>query len=52
VGFIDTDLEKSGAFGFVDPADVIRAAHMLPVFTLGCTTEYMGKSTSHWPGTP
>ncbi|KAJ3540172.1 hypothetical protein NMY22_g4410 [Coprinellus aureogranulatus] len=44
VAFIDTDLENSGAFGFIDPADVIRAVHMIPAFSGGRTGEYMGKS--------
>jgi hypothetical protein len=43
-GFIDTDEEGLGPFGFVDPNDVIRAVHLLPVFGEGKTDEYTGKS--------
>ncbi|KAJ3526631.1 hypothetical protein NMY22_g10092 [Coprinellus aureogranulatus] len=42
VAFIDTDIENSGAFGFVDPEDVILLVHMVPAFAYGRTTEYMG----------
>ncbi|TEB12649.1 hypothetical protein FA13DRAFT_1823627 [Coprinellus micaceus] len=41
-GFIDTDIEDSGAFGFVDPNDAIRSVHMIPAFAHKWTTEYMG----------
>ncbi|THU91087.1 hypothetical protein K435DRAFT_820957 [Dendrothele bispora CBS 962.96] len=42
VNFIDASEEC--AFGFIDPNDVIRAAHLIPVFHLGKTREYMGRS--------
>ncbi|TEB23472.1 hypothetical protein FA13DRAFT_1591411, partial [Coprinellus micaceus] len=43
-GFINTDIEDSGAFGFVDPNDAIRSVHMIPAFAHKRTTEYMGPS--------
>jgi hypothetical protein len=32
------------AFGFVDPAHVIRASHIVPAFHYGQTNEYLGSS--------
>ncbi|KAI0069990.1 hypothetical protein K474DRAFT_1609500 [Panus rudis PR-1116 ss-1] len=43
VGFIPDD--EGGAFGFVDPKDVIRACHLIPDFSRGTTTELLGPST-------
>ena len=40
IGFVEGD----GAFGFVDPADVIRAVHLIPRFTQGRTKEMLGPS--------
>ncbi|THV03577.1 hypothetical protein K435DRAFT_817199 [Dendrothele bispora CBS 962.96] len=44
VGFIDGD--DPCAFGFVDPALVVRAAHLVPAFDLGRTSDIMGPSIS------
>lgn len=45
IGFVpDTDPD---AFGFVDPDDVIRAAHLIPAFAHGQTDELLrGKSVA------
>ena len=40
VGFADGD----GAFGFVDPADVVRAVHLIPWFSEGQTKDLLGPS--------
>ena len=40
IGFVKGD----EAFGFIDPADVIRAVHLIPQFSDGCTTELLGYS--------
>ena len=40
IGFIEGD----AAFGFVDPADVIRAVHLIPHFTQGWTKDMLGPS--------
>ncbi|KAF8235256.1 hypothetical protein L208DRAFT_1257852, partial [Tricholoma matsutake] len=32
------------AFGFLDPADVIRGVHMIPAFAYGTTSEFLGPS--------
>nr|GAT43510.1 predicted protein [Mycena chlorophos] len=37
------------AFGFLDPADIVRAAHLIPAFHHGRTTEYLPKSVAHRP---
>ncbi|KAF8148263.1 hypothetical protein B0H34DRAFT_668897, partial [Crassisporium funariophilum] len=39
VGFLDA--EQSGAFGFLDPAVVLRGVHMMPGFACGTTNEYL-----------
>ncbi|THU78909.1 hypothetical protein K435DRAFT_588968, partial [Dendrothele bispora CBS 962.96] len=44
VGFVDDD--EDSAFGFVNPEDVIRAAHLIPAFHLGKTDRIMGPSLS------
>ncbi|THV05634.1 hypothetical protein K435DRAFT_816329 [Dendrothele bispora CBS 962.96] len=44
IGFIDGD--DPCAFGFIDPALVVRAAHLIPVFSLGKTAGIMGPSIS------
>jgi hypothetical protein len=42
LGFLhDSD---EGAFGFLDPNEVIRAAHLIPGFAYGRTTEILGHS--------
>lgn len=47
VGFLYAD--DPGAFAFLDPQQVIRAVHMIPVFTLGTTDEYLGPSIARNP---
>lgn len=42
VGFLDGN--ESCAFGFIDPASIIRAVHLLPVFNLGRTTRILSPS--------
>ncbi|KAK7680030.1 hypothetical protein QCA50_016976 [Cerrena zonata] len=38
---------EPNAFGFLDPDDVVRAAHLMPVFASGRTDEYLpGKTVS------
>ncbi|KAG9013839.1 hypothetical protein FRB90_005667 [Tulasnella sp. 427] len=39
--------DGDGAFGFVDPALVIRGAHLIPVFTFGKTLNLLPKS-NYW----
>jgi hypothetical protein len=34
VGFLDSNVD-AGAFGFIDPLDVIRAVHLIPAFHFG-----------------
>jgi hypothetical protein len=47
VGFIHgSDL---GAFGFLDPKEVIRAVHLIPAFSFGRTTDYLGPSIIRKP---
>jgi hypothetical protein len=40
IGFVEGD----EAFGFVNPADVIRAVHLIPRFSQGRTKNYLGPS--------
>lgn len=42
VGFIDW--EQSNSFGFLDPAQVLRASHLVPAFAHGKTDEYLPPS--------
>ncbi|KAL1684855.1 hypothetical protein GGG16DRAFT_129726 [Schizophyllum commune] len=37
-------LDGPSAFGFVDPSEVIRGCHLMPVFHRGCTRELLGPS--------
>lgn len=47
-------ITRSGAFGFVDPSDVIRGCHILPRFSLGRRysdgegISYSGKDSEDW----
>lgn len=43
IGFLDSHEDK-GAFGFIDPSDVIRAVHLIPAFKLGTTSEFLPPS--------
>ncbi|GLB38147.1 hypothetical protein LshimejAT787_0500120 [Lyophyllum shimeji] len=47
VGFVDS--EDSEAFGFLDPADVIRAVHMLPAFAYRRTSDLLAPSIARQP---
>ena len=40
IGFAEGDK----AFGFIDPADIIRGVHLIPRFSLGRTNELLGPS--------
>ena len=42
VGFVDC--KDPGAFGFVHPDDILRAAHIIPAFELGTTKEFLPPS--------
>ncbi|KAG9014300.1 hypothetical protein FRB90_005422 [Tulasnella sp. 427] len=44
VGYVP---DGDGAFGFVDPALVIRGAHLIPAFTFGKTLDLLPKS-NYW----
>ncbi len=47
VGFVDgTD---PGAFGFLNPDDIIRAVHLIPVYKLGQTPEFLPPSIARRP---
>lgn len=43
IGFLDSHEDK-GAFGFIDPSDVIRAIHLIPAFKLGTSYEFLPPS--------
>lgn len=47
IGFVDVD--DGGAFGFVDPAEVIRAVHLMPAYAHGRTTGLLGRSIARQP---
>ncbi|KAJ7033960.1 hypothetical protein C8F04DRAFT_1260454 [Mycena alexandri] len=48
VGFVEAD---NGPFGFLDPAQVLRGAHIIPAFHHGRTTELLGPSIArHFDG--
>ncbi|KAK7021661.1 GLOBIN domain-containing protein, partial [Favolaschia claudopus] len=47
VGFVD--FEDGGAFGFLDPSEVIRAAHIIPAFHYGRTTDLLPPSIARRP---
>ncbi len=47
VGFVDSSSPK--AFGFLDPNDVIRAVHLLPVYKLGRTPDFLPPSIARRP---
>ncbi|KAG2010174.1 hypothetical protein CC2G_013017 [Coprinopsis cinerea AmutBmut pab1-1] len=50
VGFLDAHNEENHAFGFIDPAQVIRACHVIPGFRFGKTSDLLGKSVSRRAG--
>ncbi|KAJ7753919.1 hypothetical protein DFH07DRAFT_744109 [Mycena maculata] len=41
--------EPEHAFGFLDPAEVIRGAHLIPAFHYGCTTTLLAPSIARQP---
>ncbi len=41
--------EDPEAFGFLDPSDVIRAIHLVPVYRLGQTPDFLPPSISRRP---
>ncbi|KAI0703342.1 hypothetical protein C8T65DRAFT_258430 [Cerioporus squamosus] len=47
IGFVPylPDDPECGAFGFVDPSDVIRGCHLIPAFADGLTTAMLGPSS-------
>ncbi len=47
VGFVDGS--DQDAFGFISPADVIRVVHLLPVYQLGTTLDFLAPSIAWWP---
>ncbi|TFY55312.1 hypothetical protein EVJ58_g8328 [Rhodofomes roseus] len=47
LGFVDSD--SPNAFGFLDPAQVLRACHLIPGFAYGKTTEYLPRSIARQP---
>ncbi|KAF7371652.1 hypothetical protein MVEN_00021000 [Mycena venus] len=46
VGFLDASEPDSGAFGFLDPIEVIRAVHLTPSFHFGRTSRYLGTTVA------
>ncbi|GJE96476.1 hypothetical protein PsYK624_126730 [Phanerochaete sordida] len=46
VGFVESSLPD--AFGFMDPKEVIRGAHLVPAFRFGRTTELLGPSAARY----
>jgi hypothetical protein len=42
VGYVQED--DAEAFGFLDPAHVLRACHLIPAFSVGRTAELLGPS--------
>ncbi|KAI0261414.1 hypothetical protein BC834DRAFT_972687 [Gloeopeniophorella convolvens] len=50
VGFLPSNDPNYNAFGFLDPAEVIRAIHLIPAFAHGRTTTLLTpKSMAHRP---
>ncbi|KAJ7166117.1 hypothetical protein C8R46DRAFT_1351546 [Mycena filopes] len=47
LGFLDH--AGGGAFGFIDPSEVIRAAHLIPAFHHGRTSSLLPKSIARRP---
>jgi hypothetical protein len=45
IGFLDSHEDK-GAFGFIDPSDVIRAIHLIPAFKFGTSSEFLPPSVA------
>jgi hypothetical protein len=49
LGFVPNDGTDSGAFGFLNPKDVIRAVHLIPTFAYGRTSDLLGQSIARQP---
>jgi len=50
IGFVDaTESDGSPPFGFLDPAHVIRAVHLMPAYAHGRTTELLSPSVARQP---
>ncbi|PBL04026.1 hypothetical protein ARMGADRAFT_874976, partial [Armillaria gallica] len=47
VGFVDGSDQE--AFGFISPTDVIQAVHLLPVYQLGTTSDFLAPSIAQRP---
>lgn len=49
LGFLPSDDSSGPAFGFIDPAQVIRSVHLIPAFSYGTTQDFLGpeKSAAH-----
>ncbi|KAJ7016995.1 hypothetical protein C8F04DRAFT_1339278 [Mycena alexandri] len=47
VGFVD--FASGGAFGFIDPSELIRGAHLIPAFHYGLTSDLLPKSIARRP---
>ena len=43
IGFLNSH-EDTGAFGFIDPSDVIRAIHLIPAFHHGTSSQFLPPS--------
>ncbi|KAJ6556218.1 hypothetical protein B0H19DRAFT_1152200, partial [Mycena capillaripes] len=46
LGFVDASEPDSGAFGFLDPKEIICAAHLIPAFHYGWTSQLLGPSVA------
>ncbi|KAJ7266445.1 hypothetical protein B0H12DRAFT_978938, partial [Mycena haematopus] len=46
IGFVDALEPDSGTIGFLDPAEIIRAAHLIPAFYFGRMKELLGPSVA------
>jgi hypothetical protein len=46
LGFLDASEPDRGAFGFLDPAEVIRTVHLSPAFHDGCTSRLLVPSVA------
>lgn len=46
IGFLDAGSPGSGAFGFLDPAVVIRSVHLIPAFAHGQTGDLLSPAQS------
>lgn len=51
IGFVPSEEgdPDDGAFGFLDPQEIIRAAHLVPAFAHGTTSTLLGPSIARQP---